>query len=110
MRREETKPNEVRVPSVVALTTVRTKSGAGRYTAVLRTPEWATEQTEHSWLGSLELSVWTWTAWTMPVKVTSRIQIKVRPADTPLRDLCLNEIKRDYLLQHRISATRKVRR
>jgi hypothetical protein len=96
MRREETKPNEVRVPSVVALTTVRTKSGAGRYTEVLRTPEWATEQTEHSWPGSLELSVWTWTAWTMPVKVTSRIHNKDRAAmDVSLRDLYPHEINRN---------------
>jgi hypothetical protein len=88
MRREETKPNELRVPSGDAVTTVRTKSGTGRYTALLRTPEWATEQTEHSWLGSLELSLCTWMAWTMPVKVTSRIHSKDKAAmEVSLRDL-----------------------
>jgi hypothetical protein len=110
MRRDETKPNDGRATSADTTKALRTKSGTSWFAELLITPAWATEQIEHSWLGSLELSVWTWTAWTMPVKVTSRIQIKVRPADTPLRDLCLNEIKRDYLLQHRISATRKVRR
>jgi len=40
----------------------------------------------------------------MPVKVTSRTQIKARPADEPLRDLCLHEIKRGDLLQQKITA------
>jgi len=57
MRRQETKPKELRAASGETVRTVRTKSGTGLYTALLRTPEWATEQTEHSWLGSLELSV-----------------------------------------------------
>ena len=61
-----------------------------------RTPAWATEQIEHSWLGSLELSVCTWTAWTMPVKATSRIHSKDRArTDVSLRDLYPNEIKRN---------------
>jgi hypothetical protein len=95
MRREETKPNELRVSSRDAVTTVRTKSGTGRYTALLRTPEWATEQTEHSWLGSLELSVCTWTAWTTPVNVTSRIHNKDRAAlIVSLRDLYPDKINR----------------
>jgi hypothetical protein len=96
MRREETKPNELRVCSRDAVTTVRIKSGAGRYTALLRTPEWATEQTEHSWLGSLEFSVCTWTAWMTPVNVTSRIHNKDRPAPiVSLRDLYPDEINRN---------------
>src|SRR5215813_3736403 len=32
------------------------------------TPECATEQLEHSWAGTRELLVWTWTAWTIPTK------------------------------------------
>jgi hypothetical protein len=61
-----------------------------------RTPAWATEQIEHSWLGNLELSVCTWTAWTMPVKATSRIHSKDRTAIDPfLRDLYPAEIKRN---------------
>jgi hypothetical protein len=39
MRREETKPNDLRVPSVGAVTWVRTNSGTGRYNALMRTPE-----------------------------------------------------------------------
>jgi len=57
MRREKTKPKESRATSGDTIGTARTKSGAGRYTAVVRTPACATEQIEHSWLGSLELSV-----------------------------------------------------
>jgi hypothetical protein len=56
MRREETKPRELRAASGTTTSAARTKSGAGRYTVLLRIPAWATEQTEHSWLGSLELS------------------------------------------------------
>ena len=100
MRREETKPNELRAPSGAAATIVRTKCGTGQYVAVLRTPEWATEQIEHSWFESLESSVWTWTAWTMPVKVTSRIHNKDRAAtDLSLRDLYPNEINWSAPLQ-----------
>src|SRR5579863_5659781 len=91
MRRDETKPNDGRATSADRTKALRTKSGTSWFAELLITPAWATEQIEHSWLGSLELSVWTWTAWTMPVKVTSRIQIKVRLADTPLRDLCLTK-------------------
>jgi len=48
MRRQETKPKEWWAASGDTVRMVRTKSGAGRYTALLRTPEWATEQIEHS--------------------------------------------------------------
>jgi hypothetical protein len=66
----------------------------------MRTPAWATEQIEHSWLGSLESSVCTWTAWTMPVKATSRIHNKDRArADVSLRDLYPDEIKRNAPLR-----------
>ena len=96
MRREETKPKELQTTSGDTIRTVRTKSGTGRYTALLRTPECATEQIEHSWLGSLELSACTWTAWTMPVKVTRRIHNKDRAAmEVSLRDLYPDEIKRN---------------
>src|SRR5580692_1726784 len=62
----------------------------------MRTPAWATEQIEHSWLGNLELSVCTWTAWTMPVKATSRIHNKDRPTThLSLRDLYPNAIKQN---------------
>ena len=64
----------------------------------MRTPAWATEQIEHSWLGNLELSVCTWTAWTMPVKATSRIHSKDR-IDVSLRDLYPDEIKRNAPLR-----------
>jgi len=57
MRREETKPRELRAASGTITSAAGTKSGAGRYTVLLRTPAWATEQIEQSWLGSLELSV-----------------------------------------------------
>jgi|SRR5579872_5512341 len=88
MRSEKTKPNELRVPSGVASTNLRKKSGAGRYTALMRTPECATEQTEHSWPGSPELSLWTWTAWMTPVNMTSRMHNKDRAAiEVSLRDL-----------------------
>jgi len=39
MRRQETKPKEWRAASGDAVRTVRTKSGIGRYTALLRIPE-----------------------------------------------------------------------
>jgi hypothetical protein len=59
-----------------------------------RTPAWATEQIEHSWLGNLELSECTWTAWTRPVKATSRIHNKDRAAiEASLRDLYPGKIK-----------------
>jgi hypothetical protein len=96
MRREETKPNELCSTCGDATRTRRTKSGTGRYTVLMRTPAWATEQIEHSWLGSLELSVCTWTAWTMPVKATSRIHSKDRARiDVSLRDLYPNAIKQN---------------
>jgi hypothetical protein len=57
MRREETKPKDLQTASGDVVKTARTNIATGWYTAVLRTPEWATEQIEHSWLGSLELSV-----------------------------------------------------
>jgi hypothetical protein len=57
MRREETKPKDLQTASGEFVKTARTNIATGWYTAVLRTPEWATEQIEHSWLGSLELSV-----------------------------------------------------
>jgi hypothetical protein len=61
-----------------------------------RTPAWATEQIEHSWLGNLELSVWTWTAWTMPVKATSRIHSTDKAAiGLLLCDLYPDEVKRN---------------
>jgi hypothetical protein len=100
MRREETKPEDLQRTSWATIGTVRAKSGTGRYTALLRTPACATEQIEHSWLGSLEFSVCTWTAWTMPVKVTSRIHNKDRAAmSVSLRDLYPDEIKRNAPLQ-----------
>jgi hypothetical protein len=65
-----------------------------------RTPAWATEQIEHSWLGNLELSVCTWTAWTIPVKATSRIHNKDRPTThLSLRELYPGEIKSNALLR-----------
>ena len=94
MRRQETKPKDLLTASGDVDRTVRTKIVAGRYMAVLRTPEWATEQIEHSWLGSLVFSACTCTAWTKPVNVTSRIHSKDRTAqDAPLRNLYPDEIK-----------------
>jgi hypothetical protein len=55
-------PEDLQITSADTIGAVRTKSGTGLYVVLLRTPACATEQTEHSWLGSLELSVWTWTA------------------------------------------------
>jgi hypothetical protein len=100
MRREETKPEDLQTASCATIETLRTKTGTGRYTALLRTPARATEQSEHSWLGSLELSVCTWTAWTMPVKPTSRMHNKDRATiDVSLRDLYPFEVKRNAPLQ-----------
>jgi hypothetical protein len=88
------KPEDLQITSGEAVRTVRTKSAKGRYTVLLRTPEWATEQTEHSWLGSFELSVWTWTAWTTPTNVTRRTHNKDTAAmQLSLRDLYSAEIK-----------------
>jgi hypothetical protein len=66
----------------------------------MRTPAWATEQIEHSWLGNLESSACTWTAWTMPVKATNRIHNKDRAAvNVCLRALYPDKIKRNAPLR-----------
>jgi hypothetical protein len=60
------------------------------------TPECATEQIEHSWLGTLELSECTWTAWTTPVQAISRTHNKDRKTmHMSLRDLRALEIKKN---------------
>ncbi len=41
-------------------------------------PEWATEHSEHSWLGNLESSAWTCTAWANPLKATSKTPARAR--------------------------------
>lgn len=63
--------------------------------AFVSTPECATEQIEHSWLGSLEFSECTWIAWTTPVQAISRTHNKDKNAEyVSLRDLCPVEIKK----------------
>jgi hypothetical protein len=53
---DETKPEDLETASGTTNSMVRTKTGAGRNSALVTTPECATEQREHSWLGSLEFS------------------------------------------------------
>jgi hypothetical protein len=76
MRREKRKPEDLAVASGAATSTVRTMTGTGRYEAWPTTPECATAQMEHSWLGSLLSSKWTWTAWMNPTSATSNTQIR----------------------------------
>lgn len=98
MRREKITPEDLRAPCGETVRTVRTKRSKGRYTALLRTPEWTTEQTEHSWLGSFELSVWTWTAWTTPTNATRRTHSNdtaARHVSLSLRDLYSAETNPD---------------
>jgi hypothetical protein len=96
MRREKTKPADLQTTSGETARTLRTESATGRYTVLLSTPACATEQTEHSWLGSFDLSEWTWIAWTTPTKATSRMHNKDTAAmHVALRDLCSVEIKTD---------------
>lgn len=60
------------------------------------TPAWATEQTEHSWLGSLELSEWTWTAWAKPANATNKTQAR----DNSLRKAFLFELVKRNAPEH----------
>ena len=95
MRREKTNSEELETTSAEIVGALRTNSGRGRYTPLLRTPACATEQTAHSWLGSFELSLWTWTAWTTPTNATRRIHHKdTATTRVSLRDLYCEEIKR----------------
>jgi hypothetical protein len=72
----------------------RTTKGAGRCTTLPSNPEWATEQVEQAWLCALELSAWTWMAWTAPVKATSRTHSEHRNLKRLLeRDLCPGSVK-----------------
>ncbi len=90
MRREKTKVEEQVSTSSSVAKKVRAKTGAGRYGAVLTTPECATRQREHSWLASLELAGWTWTAWTKLLKASKRTHktdsVAKRPAPRGLGD------------------------
>jgi len=62
---------------------------------LLSNPEWATEQTEQAWFGTLELSAWTWIAWTAPVKAIKNTHIEHRSLRPLLvRDVCLVSGKR----------------
>jgi len=56
MWREETNSEECETGSETMIRTVRTNNGTGGQTTLFRTPAWATEHIEHSWLGSLEFS------------------------------------------------------
>jgi len=47
-------PGDCRLTMVVNRNGVRTCTGTGTWAVLCRTPVWANEQTEHSWLGSLE--------------------------------------------------------
>jgi hypothetical protein len=85
MRREKTKPEDLAVASGAATSTARTTTGTGRYWAWATTPECATAQIEHSWLGSLLSSKWTWTAWMNPTSATSNTQTRDETRMSALR-------------------------
>ena len=94
MRREKTKPEVVEADSDASGRMLRTKSATGWTTALLRRPEWATEQTEQAWLASFDWSAWTCTAWTIPTNATRRMHSKDRAAmHVSLGDLYFGEIK-----------------
>jgi hypothetical protein len=96
MWREDANSEDLSGVSVVRTTAARTTNGAGWCTAWLSNPECATEQVEHAWLGILELSAWTWIAWTAPVKATSSTHSKHRNLSCqPECPLCPALIKRN---------------
>jgi hypothetical protein len=71
MWREDANSEDLSGVSGARTRVARTTKGAGRYTALPSNPEWATEHVEQAWLGTLELSAWTWIAWTPPVSAIS---------------------------------------
>src|ERR1700689_159541 len=95
MRRKKTKPDD---PEMVSGKTTKTEgptSGEDWNTELAITPAWATEQMEHSWLGSLEFSEWTWTAWAKPANPTNKIQAKDDSRRAVLPEICRVRVKRD---------------
>lgn len=74
MRCECVKPDDLVVTSDGVTRVMRPNTGAGRYCFLLRTPEWATAQIEHSWLEILELAGCTWTTSTTPTKAIKKMQ------------------------------------
>ena len=54
MQKELRMPGDCRLTIAVDRNGVRTNTGAGSRVAPCKTFAWAREQTEHSWLGSLE--------------------------------------------------------
>ncbi len=71
MRRDKTNAELRTITSGVTLWMALSITGIGWYTEVPITPQWAMEQMEHSWLGTLESSECTWTAWAKPATPTS---------------------------------------
>lgn len=98
MRREVAKSEDLETASGATNSTIRTKTGEGRNRALPMTPECATEQTEHSWLGSLESEECTWTAWTAPTNATRSMQVSDRAlTNAPLRVVCSSRLKKNIL-------------
>jgi hypothetical protein len=75
----------------VAICTTR---GVGWCTTLFSNPECATEQVEQAWSGALELSAWTWIAWTAPVKAINSMHNKHRNLTRLLEcDVCPSSVK-----------------